>query len=148
MFEIAWQSDVVIDENSTADLQSQLARHLRRQNSELPVNRLGAVKFSASSKRRLIQLADLVAGAVRRSVTGDAAPMKGNRAPDDRSPVLAAQVVAVVGPVSTMRARRRLFFGKSFPILATPPILDVSDASDSMLSAGANVASAVAGGQS
>jgi hypothetical protein len=46
------------------------------QNSGLPVNRLDAVKFSASSKQRLIELADLIAGAVRRSVTGDAAPLK------------------------------------------------------------------------
>jgi hypothetical protein len=73
---VAWQSDLVIDENSTADFQSQLKQYLRRQNSGLPVNRLGSVKFSASSKQRLIQLADLVAGAVRRSVKGDAAPLK------------------------------------------------------------------------
>jgi hypothetical protein len=73
---IAWQSDLVIDENSTAEFQSQLTRHLRRQNSGLPVNRLDAVRVSASSKQRLIQLADLIAGAVRRAVTGDAAPLK------------------------------------------------------------------------
>lgn len=73
---IAWQADIVIDENSTQAFQSQLEGYLRRQNSGLPVNRLGSVRFSASSKERLIQLADLVAGAVRRSTQGEQVPLR------------------------------------------------------------------------
>lgn len=73
---VAWQADLVIDENSTPAFQAELENHLRRQNSGLPVNRLGAVKFSSSSKERLIHLADLVAGAVRRSVEGEPVPLR------------------------------------------------------------------------
>lgn len=73
---IAWQADLVIDENSTAAFQAQLEAYLRRQNSGLPVNRIGSVRFSTSSKQRLIQLADLVAGAVRRSVEGERVPLR------------------------------------------------------------------------
>lgn len=73
---IAWQADIVIDENSTPAFQEQLESYLRRQNSGLPINRIGSVKFSSSSKQRLIQLADLVAGAVRRSVEGDRVPLR------------------------------------------------------------------------
>ncbi|HXG70834.1 MAG TPA: DUF3800 domain-containing protein [Gemmatimonadaceae bacterium] len=73
---IAWQADLVIDEHSTTEFQEALELHLRRQNSGLPVNRLQSIKFSTSSKQRLIQLADLVAGAVRRSVEGDRVPLR------------------------------------------------------------------------
>lgn len=73
---VAWQSDLVIDEQSTKEFQSALERYLRRQNSGLPVSRLGDVKFAQSSKERLVQLADLVAGAVRRSVKGDGLPLR------------------------------------------------------------------------
>jgi hypothetical protein len=73
---IAWQADLVIDENSTPDFQVALEQYLRRQNSGLPINKLGSIKFTASSKERLIQLADLVAGAVRRSVNGDRVPLR------------------------------------------------------------------------
>jgi hypothetical protein len=73
---VAWQSDMVIDEYSTPAFQSQLEAHLRRQNSGLAVSRLGSVSFSQSSKQCLIQLADLVAGAVRRSVEGQPLPLR------------------------------------------------------------------------
>jgi len=72
----AWQADLVIDENSTQGFQNELESYLRRQNSGLPIGRLNAVKFSESSKNRLVQLADLVAGAVRRSVEGEAVPLR------------------------------------------------------------------------
>jgi hypothetical protein len=73
---VAWQADLIIDENSTPAFQARLADYLRRNNSGLPVSRLGAVNFAQSSKIRLIQLADLVAGAVRRSVTGEPGPLR------------------------------------------------------------------------
>ena len=73
---IAWQADLVIDENSTAVFQAQFEDYLRRQNSCLPINRLGTIKFSDSGKERLVQLADLVAGAVRRSVAGEGRPLR------------------------------------------------------------------------
>lgn len=73
---VAWQADLVIDENSTATAQAELEQHLRDQNSGLPVTRLGSVTFSDSSKNRLVQLTDLVAGAVRRSVAGEALPLR------------------------------------------------------------------------
>jgi len=73
---IAWQADLVIDENSTQEFQTQLESYLRRQNSGLPVNRLGTITFSSSAKERLVQLADLVAGAVRRSTEGETIPLK------------------------------------------------------------------------
>jgi hypothetical protein len=73
---IAWQSDLVIDESSSDAFQCALESHLRRQNSGLPVGRLGSVSFSQSSKNRLVQLADLVAGAVRRSVEGKHGPLR------------------------------------------------------------------------
>ena len=73
---IAWQVDLVIDEHSTAAFQTELEAHLRRQNSGLPIGRLGAVTFSDSSQSRLVQLADLVAGAVRRSVDGHTRPLR------------------------------------------------------------------------
>ena len=73
---VAWQADLVLDQNSTQAAQAELEEHLRRQNSGLPVSRLGSVKFSDSSKTRLVQLADLVAGAVRRSVAGEALPLR------------------------------------------------------------------------
>jgi hypothetical protein len=73
---VAWQSDLVIDEHSTSEFQSALERYLRKQNSGLPVNRLGAVRFAQSSKERLVQLADLVAGAVRRAVNGEELPLR------------------------------------------------------------------------
>jgi hypothetical protein len=40
------------------------------------VSRLGSVNFADSSKSRLVQLADLVAGAVRRSVAGEDHPLR------------------------------------------------------------------------
>jgi hypothetical protein len=73
---IAWQADLVIDENSTAVFQAQFEDYLRRQNSGLPINRLGTIKFSDGGKERLVQLADLVAGAVRRSVAGEGRPLR------------------------------------------------------------------------
>jgi hypothetical protein len=73
---IAWQPDLVIDENSTPQFQSALEDYLRRQNSGLPVNRLGSVNFASSGKERLVQLADLLAGAVRRSVEGESMPLR------------------------------------------------------------------------
>jgi hypothetical protein len=73
---IAWRADLVIDEHSTPAFQAQLEGYLRRQNSGLPVNRLGSVTFSSSSSQRLIQLADLIAGAVRRSVEGERRPLR------------------------------------------------------------------------
>jgi hypothetical protein len=71
LLSLAWQADLIIDENSTEAFQARLADYLRRNNFGLPVSRLAAVDFAQSSKTRLIQLADLVAGAVRRSVTGE-----------------------------------------------------------------------------
>ena len=73
---IAWQADLIIDENSTQSFQAELETYLRRQNSGLPVSRMGEVKFAASNKERLLQLADLVAGAVRRSTEGEQTPLK------------------------------------------------------------------------
>jgi len=72
---IAWEADVVIDESSTPEFQSQIEDYLRDQNSGLPVSRLGKVKFTDSSKNRIVQLADLIAGAVRRSVDGEREPL-------------------------------------------------------------------------
>jgi len=72
----AWQADLVIDEHSTEEFQRQLAAYLQRQNSGLPVQRLQSVSFAESSKQRLVQLADLVAGAVRRSTNGEQAPLR------------------------------------------------------------------------
>jgi hypothetical protein len=37
---------------------------------------MGEVTFAASNKERLLQLADLVAGAVRRSTEGERTPLK------------------------------------------------------------------------
>lgn len=68
---MAWQADIVLDQSSTPTVQSELEAYIRRENSGLPVSRLRDVKFADSSKSRLVQLADLVAGAVRRSVDGD-----------------------------------------------------------------------------
>jgi len=73
---MAWQADLVLDQNSTDVVQAELEAYLRRENSGLPVTRLGSISFSDSSKTRLIQLADLVAGAVRRSVAGEAHPLR------------------------------------------------------------------------
>jgi hypothetical protein len=73
---VSWQADLVLDQNSTEAVQQQLEAYLRRQNSGLPVSRLGSVRFSDSSKTRLVQLADLVAGAVRRYVGGERQPLR------------------------------------------------------------------------
>ena len=73
---VAWQADLVIDENSTPEFQAELEAYLRRHNSGLPIGRLQSVKFSQSSKDRLVQLADLIAGAVRRSVEGHSVPLR------------------------------------------------------------------------
>lgn len=73
---VAWQADLVIDENSTTAFQAELERHLREQNSGLPVTRLGSVTFAQSNRVRLVQLADLVAGAVRRDVGGEGLPLR------------------------------------------------------------------------
>jgi len=72
----AWQADLVIDEHSTQAFQDEFESYLRRQNSGLPIGRLNAIGFSESSKNRLVQLADLVAGAVRRSVEGEAVVLR------------------------------------------------------------------------
>ena len=73
---LAWQADLVLDQNSTDAVQAELQAYLKRENSGLPVSRLGATSFADSSKTRLVQLADLVAGAVRRSVTGESQPLR------------------------------------------------------------------------
>jgi hypothetical protein len=73
---VAWQADLVIDEHSIPAFQAELAGYLRRRNSGLAIGKLGSVKFAESSKERLVQLADLVAGAVRRSVAGDSGPLR------------------------------------------------------------------------
>jgi hypothetical protein len=73
---MAWQADLVLDQNSTDAVQAELEAYLRRENSGLPVSRLGAVNFADSSKTRLVQLADLVAGAVRRYVSGEGQPLR------------------------------------------------------------------------
>lgn len=73
---IAWQADLVIDEHSSPEFQAEFEAYLRQQNSGLPVSRLQAVRFAQSSKERLVQLADLVAGAVRRAVDGQGAPLR------------------------------------------------------------------------
>lgn len=73
---VAWQADLVIDAASTPSFQSELAHYLRQQNSGLPIGRLNEVKFSDSSKERLVQLSDLVAGAVRRSAEGQKVPLR------------------------------------------------------------------------
>jgi len=65
----------VIDEYSNAVFQAELEAYLRRQNSGLPVGRLDQIKFQSSAQDRLVQLADLVAGAVRRSTEGDRGPL-------------------------------------------------------------------------
>ena len=72
----AWRADLVLDQNSTESAQTELEAFLRREYSGLPVSRLGSVKFSDSSKDRLVQLADLVAGAVRRSTQGETVPLR------------------------------------------------------------------------
>lgn len=72
---LGWESDLIIDEYSNDAFQQQLEIYLRRQNSGLPINRLDQVTFHQSSKDRLVQLADLVAGAIRRSTEGDAGPL-------------------------------------------------------------------------
>jgi len=76
LLSVAWQADLVIDATSTPTFQAELAKHLKQQNSGLPIGRLNEVKFSDSSKERLIQLSDLVAGAVRRSVKGEKVPLR------------------------------------------------------------------------
>jgi Protein of unknown function (DUF3800) len=76
LLSLAWQADLVLDQNSTSAVQAELEAYLRRENSGLPVSRLGDVKFSDSSKSRLVQLAGLVAGAVRRSVSGESMPLR------------------------------------------------------------------------
>jgi hypothetical protein len=76
LLNLAWQADLVLDQNSTPAVQAEFEAYLRRENSGLPVSRLGAVQFSDSSKSRLVQLADLVAGAVRRSVSGESMPLR------------------------------------------------------------------------
>lgn len=73
---IFWQADLVLDQNSTHAVQQQLEAYLRRENSGLPVTRLGSVTFSDSCKMRLVQLADLVAGAVRRAIEGRPQPLR------------------------------------------------------------------------
>lgn len=73
---LAWQADLVLDQNSTGAVQAEFEAYLKRQNSGLPVSRLEAINFAESSKTRLVQLADLVAGAVRRSVAGDPHPLR------------------------------------------------------------------------
>jgi hypothetical protein len=73
---MAWQADLVLDQNSTDTVQAELELYLRRENSGLPVSRLGSIAFSDSSKNRLVQLADLVAGAIRRSVAGEPRPLR------------------------------------------------------------------------
>src|SRR5262249_38837488 len=50
---MAWQADLVLDQNSTEAVQAELETHLRRENSGLPVSRLGAINFADSSKTRL-----------------------------------------------------------------------------------------------
>ena len=76
LLNLAWQADLVLDQNSTPAVQAEFEAYLRRENSGLPVSRLGAVQFSDSSKSRLVQLADLIAGAVRRSVSGESMPLR------------------------------------------------------------------------
>jgi Protein of unknown function (DUF3800) len=72
---VVWQADLVIDEHSADRFQRQLERYLRKQSVGLPLNRLNSIRFGSSSKIRLIQLADLVAGAVRRSTAGEPGPL-------------------------------------------------------------------------
>jgi hypothetical protein len=76
LLQIAWQAELVIDESSTSSFQNQLKHYLKKQNSGLPVNKLTDIGFSSSSQQRLIQLADLIAGAVRRAVTGSPGPLR------------------------------------------------------------------------
>lgn len=73
---MAWQADLILDQNSTEAVQAELETYLRRENSGLPISRLGSINFSDSSKTRLVQLADLVAGAVRRSVVGESLSLR------------------------------------------------------------------------
>ena len=73
---IAWAADLVIDEYSSEVFQAELELHLRRQNSGLPIQRLNDIAFAQSSRERLVQLADLVAGAVRLSASGERAPLE------------------------------------------------------------------------
>ena len=73
---VAWPADLAQDQQSTQAAKAESEEHLRTQNSGLAVSRLGSVKFSDSSKTRLVQLADLVAGAVRRSAAGEALPLR------------------------------------------------------------------------
>ncbi len=63
---------MVLDPNSTPQMQAELEADLRRERPAFPFRGSGMLRFSDSSKTRLIQLADLVAGAVRRSVVGEA----------------------------------------------------------------------------
>ena len=73
---IAWAADLVIDEYSTEAFQSELELHPRRQNSGLPIQTLEDIAFAQSSKERLVQLADLVAGAVRLASSGERTPLE------------------------------------------------------------------------
>lgn len=75
LLQAAWQADLVLDENSTPQFQAELEHYLRRNNSGMPVSRLGEVAFAQSAKSRLTQLADLVAGAVRHAARRDSAPL-------------------------------------------------------------------------
>lgn len=73
---MAWQADLVLDEYSIEAFQQELQAYLRRENSGLPLSRLGTVDFAVSSRTRLVQLADLVAGAVRRSTENHPQPLR------------------------------------------------------------------------
>jgi hypothetical protein len=103
---VAWQADLVIDEYSTKVFQGELESYLRDQNSGLPVSRLDKVSFAISSKERLVQLSDLVAGAVRRATEGERGPLDQLGDKNDRSPVLAATNVRAQTP-TLVRVRCR-----------------------------------------
>ncbi len=68
--------NLVLDQNSTESSQLELEQHLRSMNSGLPVSRLGDIAFADSSKVRLVQLADLIAGAVRLAASGREHPLR------------------------------------------------------------------------
>ena len=72
---VTWRPTVVIDEYSNVTFQEELAAYLKRQTAGTPQT-IQSVRFAQSSKDRLIQLADLVAGAVRASAMGNHVPLR------------------------------------------------------------------------
>ncbi|WP_291988102.1 DUF3800 domain-containing protein [Luteitalea sp.] len=72
---VTWRPTVVLDEYSTPTFQQELAAYLLRHTTGSPQT-IQSIRFSQSSKDRLVQLADLVAGAVRAAAMGNDGPLR------------------------------------------------------------------------